>query len=151
MTKRRLDEADEERSPIKRMCNNPNLVRVRPGKLISVSLFAATKLYFLMVYADFAEIPVMARLRQASRRFWANPEPRERAHFQQVKCKVCEKLTPSDDDWYDSGPTRCNFCENFMCANCLVNCDRCNHSFCSFCAIRVYNSGKDSGICLSCI
>ncbi|XP_074596961.1 uncharacterized protein LOC141852026 [Brevipalpus obovatus] len=129
MTKRKYDAIQEEHSPIKRMCNNGNLIRVRP------------------------EPSWINMLRQGSRRFWSSLRDQEagQTRVEQVKCKVCDRLTPDEDDDMNYVPVKCNFCEQMVCFNCLVVCGRCENSFCTFCAVRVYDSSATAGVCLSCI
>ena len=76
-------------------------------------------------------------------------EPAVKAQIQQQSiCINCQQLTKKENQKVSPGKL-CNWCEKFVCFNCVQQCSKCEFDFCQFCSIQLYDD-KDSCKCLSC-
>jgi hypothetical protein len=58
------------------------------------------------------------------------------------KCVVCN-VTKNDS-------IHCAFCNKTACPTCVVDCEKCSNTFCTFCSVTNYDQRFDRNFCISC-
>ncbi|XP_026468059.1 uncharacterized protein LOC113371628 [Ctenocephalides felis] len=51
----------------------------------------------------------------------------------------------------DNALWKCYFCDKNKCAECIVQCNKCENLYCKTCSIIVYDQPDISHLCLSCV